>query len=354
MTKVLPFLLVFILACSTESNKTTYEVEEVSLGNSAKLDVPDRLSEWNLFKGKISDLVPVDYALPYDLNTPLFTDYAYKSRFIILPENGKMKYDKTEVFTFPDSTILVKTFYYPSDFRNSNSKKDIVETRLLVKEKIGWNAWTYVWNEEQTDAILTITGKDRPVSWTDKEGKLKQVSYSVPNLVQCKSCHEKNGRMTSIGPKARNLNRPAKSKESNLLVTWNQMQKLDNLPAIEEVPRVPVWEDEESGTLAERARAWLDVNCAHCHSTEGPAKNSGLYLTYNENDPYKLGINKPPVAAGRGSKGLRYAIFPGSPEKSILYQRIISLDPGVMMPELGRKTNHEEGIKVVKEWIQSL
>jgi uncharacterized repeat protein (TIGR03806 family) len=354
MSKFLPFLLVFIMACSTESNKRSYEVEEVSLGNSAKLDVPERLSEWNLFKGKMSDLVPVDYALQYDLNTPLFTDYAYKSRFIVLPKDSRMQYNETEVFGFPDSTILVKTFYYPSDFRNESSQKDIIETRLLVKEKIGWNAWTYVWNEDQTDAILTITGKDRPVSWIDKQGELKQVSYSVPNLVQCKSCHEKSGRMTPIGPKARNLNRPTESIENNLLVKWAKLKKLDQMPSIEDVPMVPVWEEEESGTLAERARAWLDVNCAHCHSKEGPAKNSGLYLTYNENDPYKLGINKPPVAAGSGSKGLRYAIFPGSPEKSILYQRIISLDPGVMMPELGRKTNHEEGIAVVKAWIQSL
>lgn len=81
---------------------------------------------------------------------------------------------------------------------------------------------------------------------------------------------------------------------------------------------------------------------------------TGLYLTFDETDPYKLGIYKPPVAAGRGSGGLKYSIVPGKPEESILIHRIESLDPGAMMPEVGRKVRHEEGIELVREWVLAL
>ena len=117
---------------------------------------------------------------------------------------------------------------------------------------------------------------------------------------------------------------------------------------------MPEWDNVETGDLAGRARAWLDVNCGHCHRQEGPAKNTGMYLLAAEVDPYKLGIRKPPVAAGRGSGGLQFGIVPGDPEASILHYRINSLDPGVMMPELGRKLKHKEGIQLIEEWISSL
>jgi hypothetical protein len=60
------------------------------------------------------------------------------------------------------------------------------------------------------------------------------------------------------------------------------------------------------------------------------------------------------VAAGRGSGGFRYDVFPGHPEESILLHRMKSLDPGVMMPEMGRKLVHDEGVALIEEWIRSL
>jgi hypothetical protein len=71
-------------------------------------------------------------------------------------------------------------------------------------------------------------------------------------------------------------------------------------------------------------------------------------------NPFELGVGKPPVAAGRGSGGLNYDIVPGKPEQSILYYRIKSDDPGVMMPELGKKLVHEEGVKLVEQWIREM
>lgn len=70
--------------------------------------------------------------------------------------------------------------------------------------------------------------------------------------------------------------------------------------------------------------------------------------------PLALGIGKAPVAAGKGSGGRMFSIVPGSPDESILVYRIESTDPGVMMPEMGRRLVHEEGVSLIREWIQSM
>lgn len=331
-------------------------IEEVNLGGEIVVDAPEKLSQWNLFREPLRKLDPMPGIVPYDLNTPLFSDYALKKRFVKVPEGQLAEYHPTEVMAFPEGTILIKNFYYPADFRAPDTDLQLMETRLLINEGSEWMALTYIWDEDQTDAWLEIAGRSLPVSWKDKDGELKNVRYSVPNLVQCKSCHDKSGLLVPIGPTARQLNRDHtyKSGTANQLAQWQVLGMLTSLPSPAEWPMVPVWDDPETGTLNERARAWLEVNCAHCHRAEGPAKNTGLYLTYQEKDPYKLGIHKPPVAAGKGSGGLKYGIIPGLPEQSILIYRMESLDPGVMMPEVGRKINHEEGIQLVKDWIKNM
>ncbi|MEO1656072.1 MAG: hypothetical protein AAFU64_21200, partial [Bacteroidota bacterium] len=122
----------------------------------------------------------------------------------------------------------------------------------------------------------------------------------------------------------------------------------------EEIPQLAVWDNPASGNLSERARAYLDINCGHCHHPQGPAHTSGLYLHYQEESQTALGIHKPPIAAGRGSGGRLYDIVPGQPEASILLYRMESQDPGVMMPELSRKMIHKEGVQLIRDWITSL
>jgi len=353
--RLLYFLLfVGLLACSKPKKKPV--IEEVRLVGSAELDVPKALGEWELFKQPIKNLEAVEGIMPYDLNTPLFTDYALKSRFVKLPEGTKAKYSSDEVLDFPVGTILIKNFYYQNDLSNSESGRRIIETRLLVHEDKGWNALTYVWNADQTEAYLEISGTTIPVVWKAATGEVMNVDYSVPNLVQCKSCHELSGKMAPIGPSARQLNKEFNYSDGihNQLAKWESLGILDELPEMVNVPQLPVWDESATGSTEQRARAWLEINCAHCHREEGPAKNTGLYLRYSETDLYRLGVNKPPVAAGRGSGGMKYAVVPRHPEKSILVHRMESLDPGVMMPELGRKLVHKEGVELVKQWISEM
>ncbi len=125
-------------------------------------------------------------------------------------------------------------------------------------------------------------------------------------------------------------------------------------PTPAEAPRLAVWDDPASGTLDARARAWLEINCAHCHNPDGPARNSVLDLLASQRNPTSFGIMKTPVAAGLGSGGRSYDIVPGQPDQSIMAYRIASTHPGVMMPELGKRLVHEEGVALIREWIAAM
>ncbi|MBL0967083.1 MAG: hypothetical protein IBJ05_09720, partial [Blastomonas sp.] len=117
----------------------------------------------------------------------------------------------------------------------------------------------------------------------------------------------------------------------------------------------PVWNDPSTGSLDQRARAYLMVNCAHCHNPKGSASNSGLFLNYGAAaDRTTTGVYKRPVAAGRGSGGREFAILPGQPDQSIMIHRMASTEPGVAMPEVGRSMVHEEGVALIRAWISSL
>ena len=162
--------------------------------------------------------------------------------------------------------------------------------------------------------------------------------------------------MRPIGPKVRNLNRDFAYREGteNQLAHWGRRGALAGAPDPAAAPRLAVWDDPKSGTLDARARAWLEINCAHCHNPDGPARNSGLDLLASQRNPTAFGINKPPVAAGIGSGGLAFDIVPGQPDKSILVYRIASTHPGIMMPELGKRLVHEEGVALIREWIAAM
>jgi uncharacterized repeat protein (TIGR03806 family) len=319
----------------------------------------EKLSDYHFFEGNGSEQKPTIGVLPYSLNTPLFTDYAEKLRFVQLPDNQTVAYNDKEVLDFPVGTTIIKTFYYPNDFRKPELGRKLIETRLLIHEEDGWKALDYVWNDDQTEAFLEVAGDTKDVNYVDVNGKKKKHEYIIPNLNQCKGCHNRNEKMIPIGPSARQLNGAYSAWNfsqgtDNQLLNWQKLGILTNLPAIETVPKAPIWNKPESGSLDARARIWLDINCSHCHRLGGPAQTSGLNLSIHETEPIAYGIMKTPVAAGRGSGNLKYDIVPSKPDESIIVYRMASTDPGVMMPEVGRKTTHKEGVELIKEWIKAM
>ena len=317
---------------------------------------PEDLADYHLFEGNGSTQVPLPGVIPYDINTPLFSDYSEKYRFVKLPPGGKIEYRDRDTFEFPVGTVIAKTFAYPNDARDPARGRRLLETRIIKREPDGWIGLPYVWNAEQTKATLDVAGAFVDVHWIDAEGREQTNDYIVPNMNQCKGCHKRDGTFQPIGPTARQLNRDfeyPKGKE-NQLAYWTQVGVLVGCPTPRDTPKLAVWNDPATGSLDERARAWLEINCAHCHNPAGPARNSGLDLTASQLTPAKYGIFKTPVAAGRGSGGMSFDIVPGDPDHSIVVHRLHSSEAGVMMPELGKRLTHDEGVKLVHDWIASL
>lgn len=334
--------------------------------------MPEKLSDWNVLNKKKNALTVIGKTQPYDLATPLFSDYALKFRTVTLPEGQAAIFDPKDTFDFPVGTIVTKTFYYksstegivsgksPAEFTEGSLKisgYSLIETRILARREEGWVAFPYVWNNEQTEATLQRTGAIKPLTYADSQGVKTGFAYMVPNQNQCAGCHATDNTTRTIEPiglKARHLNKTSTFDPAfNQLEHWRTAHLLDdNIPDIDQVEKNADW-FSASAPLKERARAYLDINCSHCHNPVGPADTSGLNLEPDATGP-ALGVCKNPIAAGSGSGGHKFDIVPGKPEASIFVYRMESTAPGAMMPELGRALVHKEGVSLIREWISSL
>lgn len=292
---------------------------------------PQTLAEFGFFTDA-AGTKPAPGVIPYRLNTPLWSDGAVKTRFLYLPAGSKAKANGEGLLDLPVGAALIKSFAF-------NGK--LVETRVLLHREGGWLALPYVWNAQQTEAKLALAGKR--IELTTPAGQA--ISYGVPNKNQCKECHNLSGQTMPIGPKAYNLS-------AAWLTGLVKTGKLDAAPKV--TRRIPLWEDRAKVPVADAARGYLDANCAHCHNPQGAASNSGLYLGWLVSDPFQLGVNKRPVAAGRGAGVFEFDVVPGDPDHSILMYRFASLEGGVAMPELGRESRDLEAEPVIRGWIAGM
>ncbi|KRG66801.1 hypothetical protein ABB27_12360 [Stenotrophomonas terrae] len=341
---------------------------------------PATLDEWHVLRVSDGRLSLNDGVVPYDLNTPLFSDYAHKLRTLWMPKGQAAGYQPEHAFDFPVGTILSKTFYYPLPAAGAAdgksvartppaqsvlqgetldlSKVRLIETRLLVHRKEGWVALPYVWNKAQTEAHLQRTGASVDLELVAADGAREALSYQVPDQNQCGGCHitdNRSRKLLPIGPKARHLNRDFDyaGGRDNQLAHLAKLGYLKDLPAPDQLPRMADASDP-AAPLEARARAYLDVNCGHCHSRTGPAITSGLWLDAPTQDHLRLGMCKQPIAAGKGTGNRLYDIQPGDADASIIAYRMDSDDPAVMMPEVGRAVVHKEGVVLIRQWINAL
>ncbi|MDO9223800.1 MAG: SO2930 family diheme c-type cytochrome [Caulobacter sp.] len=335
--------------------------------------MPEKLADWGVVGVREERLVLADGVQPYELNTPLFSDYAGKLRTLWMPKGQAATWTPDTAFDFPVGTVVTKTFYYPKaadgtvapgdNLRHSDtgagldlSRVRLIETRILVRRADGWAAFPYVWNEAQTGATLKRIGAAIPMTLT-RPGRSDRFIYEVPNVNQCAGCHATDHAakaLQPIGLKSRHLDREVTvaGARFNQLDQLTLVGYLRGLPAEGRV-RAPDWRDE-AAPVAARARAWLDINCGHCHSPKGPADTSGLYLDIETPEGASLGLCKPPVAAGQGTGGFSRDIDPGKLDQSILIFRTGSTDPGAMMPELGRALAHDEALALLRRWIAAM
>ncbi len=94
------------------------------------------LSHYRLFQDKTNPLSNwTEGAIPYEPTTPLFSDYASKSRVLYLPPGTAAEYDPEATFKLPKGTVIAKTFYFPVDLRQPQGPRRVIETRLLIHRK---------------------------------------------------------------------------------------------------------------------------------------------------------------------------------------------------------------------------
>ena len=316
---------------------------------------PEKLSTWGLYVNQSNRWVPAEGLIEYELNTPLFSDYTLKHRFVRLPKGEHMTWHETESLEFPVGTVIAKTFAYPDKTDDRTPGERIVETRIELREPSGWYGYSYVWDKNQSDASLSLGGGAVDVTWKHEDGSLHHNTYQIPNANQCLSCHSNNDKYVPLGTTARNLNRRGVEEgAANQLAQWAECGLLKGCPSPEDRPKLAAYNDPNSGSLDQRARAWLEVNCAHCHQPTGSARTSGLDLRTVQTEPAKFGVFKSPVAAGSGTGGRRYDIIPGKPDESILMFRLETEIPGARMPNLARNLIHEESNRLIQEWILAM
>ena len=339
-------------------------------------ETPSKLSDWGVLDVRDSRMHVDADTVVYTLASPLFSDHALKFRTINVPEGRTVAVTDSGRFDYPVGTVITKTFFYKTAEADSNDGQprflavsdiptptpndlreikldsvQLIETRLLVRREAGWQALPYRWRADQADAELLLAGDLLLAEMEFEDQSEESFAYLVPNQNQCAGCHvldQSTKAIEPIGPHQKHLQQVA---GPNQLDEWSNRELVDTEHLRTDLVWTQIDYRDESHTLNDRARSYLDINCGHCHSATGPADTSGLYLNGETLDRVRLGWCKAPIAAGQGTGGHQYGIVPGNPERSILYYRMQSRDPGAMMPELGRNLLDEAGSALVAKWI---
>ena len=321
-------LIIIIIACNDEGFDFEVEIPDFNFPQTVVFE--DSLSAYNIFKDTPSNLIPYDDFQLLELSSILFTDYAHKQRLVKVPEGTQMKRLNDGSIDFPDGTILTKTFFYYNDERDTTLGKRIIETRLLIKKNNTWNVATYLWNEAQTNAKLELNGINTQVSWINSNGNNISTLYHVPDENECIACHQSNSTMTPLGTKLRNLNRIIERNGISL----NQINHLQSVGIlndfqVSQVPQIVDYNDDSS-SLSERGRAYLDLNCSHCHNPTAWDAPTEREFDFR----YETPLNQTGI------------LFEEDKIKEALLDR--------EMPFIGTTILDQEGVDLIIEYIESL
>lgn len=350
-----------------------HQLVRVPPSDQPKQQFPRKLSETGLF-ASTKNHKPAAGVIPYDVIAPLWSDGASKERFMAIPGNAKIEFDAVTYpapapgslpgWRYPDGTVFVKTFSLETEPGNPASKRRL-ETRLLHHIKMPgnddeygaqvWNGYTYVWNDDQSDAeLLEAKGADRVFSIKDKSapnGRREQ-KWHFPSRSECTLCHTMAAKYV-LGASTRQLNRDfdygdghpknqiAHLAESGLFTKplpddWQQRHRLaDYHDSRESVDR--------------RARSYLHANCSHCHRKWGGGNADFILLA-------PLPLNEAGVVdtkPGQGMFGLPDArIFvPGEPNRSMLLHRMKLTGLG-RMPHIASNLVDTQAVQLIEQWIR--
>ncbi len=314
-------MMIFLASCSERDGIIPIPMTE---------QFEQNLSSYNIYQGDWSELNPTaDYQL-IELNSPLYSNYAKKQRLVKLPTGTQITQTGNGIPEFPEGTILVKTFYYFKDERDKSLGRQVIETRLLIKSQGLWNVATYVWNESQTEGILDLDGHALQVSWINSAGTNRTINYEVPDEKQCVACHQTNAEVSPIGPSMRNMNITVlrDNFETNQLAHFQSLGLLNDFD-LSQISNIPDYNDT-SLPLADRGRAYMDMNCAHCHNPSAWDYPSGQNLDFR----FETALSN------TGIEGEQ--------------DRIKTLVQEGEMPYFGTTVIDEEGVSLIVEYLNSL
>lgn len=311
------------------------------------------LSNYNLFINISSNNYELNgQGIGYQLNSTLFTDFSEKFRFMFIPDQQQLKFEPLAPFIFPTGSTLVKVFSLPKE-----NEDKIIEIRLSIKRENGWVFLPFIWVEDLQDAFFYREGYKLESS-VEYNRRLINFTYEIPSSSNCLECHQsefktENNLLKPIGPKARHLNKMVEyqGQQINQLTLWKEVGLLTGLPNdLTEIDTLPNWKDE-SVNLQNRAKAYLDINCAHCHSEGGSAALSGLRLEYwRKSITHNHGV----CNSSHGWRGGGFDIWPGRGDISSIPIRMRHTEPKDRMPPIGRSLVEEDAAVVISAWIDSL
>ncbi|MEQ8791101.1 MAG: PQQ-dependent sugar dehydrogenase [Pirellulaceae bacterium] len=351
-------LWIVVLGQADETAGTIHRLVPREPGTGPQL--PRRLSETGLFSDVVA-LTPSPGVIPYDVNTPLWSDGAKKSRWIVLPGDGtdpdpaidRVTFQREQPWKFPDGTIFVKHFELPIDENDPAAVKRL-ETRVLVQTS-GGSVYgvTYKWNEEGTDATLLDGALEETIDIATTMGSIRQERWQYPDRQTCLVCHNNQAGYV-LGVSTRQLNRevtyPQSGVTANQLAAWSESGMFTetlSTPEIEQSPSLAAINDA-GASLEHRARSYLDANCASCHRPGIARANfDARYTTPLAEQGLIYGrVNSQESLPGS------FIVAPGNPARSMLVQRMLYADK--RMPPVAVHHRDLSAIGLLCEWIDQL
>jgi uncharacterized repeat protein (TIGR03806 family) len=305
---------------------------------------PKKLSDSGLFRS-VKGHVMEPAMIPYSVNAQLWSDGAYKERWLGLPgADPKIDMKSKDGWDFPDKTIVVKSFALEREPGKAESRRWI-ETRFLTKQDGQWYGYSYAWNDEQTEATLVAReGENR--EFAVGAGKQK---WRYPSRNECMVCHSRAANFV-LGLSTVQMNKVhdyGGVKDEQLRVLGH----LGVLKVTEKNNKMLVDPYDKSQPLDARARSYLHANCAICH-VEAGGGNAQFTVDFLLNaDKLKLFDVKPQ----HNTYGLKDArlIAPGAPERSVLLHRMATRDQG-HMPPLASFLVDREAVDMLREWVRKM
>lgn len=322
--------------------------------------LPARLALTGVFSDT-PNLTPIAAVVPYNVNTPLWSDAAVKSRWVVVPNDGapytvneQIAFAPKGEWSFPAGTIFVKHFDLVTNEITGFKRR--LETRLLVLDIYGAvYGVTYKWRADNTDADLLGGSLDEAIAITSSSGVRTQ-TWHYPSSAECLLCHTPQANYV-LGANTRqfngDLNYPATGNSDNQLRALNRLGYFN--PAFNETNIAGfdkmVSLTNQSATFEARARSYLDSNCSQCHRPGG----SGPTIDARYDTPL---VNQHVIGetAQKGDLGFDNALIvtPKDIWRSVLYQRLDTTNESVKMPNLARNLIDTNAVSVLASWINSL